>query len=162
MSPSSKTQLAQLLSWQNKIGIDFWTHGGVSNPSRVMVSPEIGPSFVQFLTSNYINYKLTIEDVEQSLQRDKIAQSKRVSKLSDQPNFELYWKYDEISYYLEQLAVKYPNLVKKDVIGKTFEMRDIIGIRVSKNSQFGLNPIIFIGMLKFKSPEKSQILYLNL
>lgn len=136
------------MSWENKLGIDFWSHGGVNRTSRVMASPEAETSFIQFLSANDIKYEMIIDNVEQSLQQDKIAQSKGRSKRSTiengQPNFALFWNYDEIAYYLDQLAIKYPNLVKKEVIGKTIEMRDIVGIRVSKNFEFGVNPVIFI------------------
>jgi murein tripeptide amidase MpaA len=148
VTPSTKTQLEQLMSWENKMGIDFWSHGGAQRSSRVMASSEAESSFLNFLTANGISYEMIIENVEQSLQRDKIAQikgrSKRNTFESGQPNFSLFWSYDEIASYLEQLPTKYPNLVTKEVIGKSFEMRDIVGIRVSKNSEFGVNPIVFI------------------
>lgn len=136
------------MSWENKLGVDFWSHGGIKSPSRVMTSPEAEISFIKFLSSNGIKSEIIIDDVEETLKRDKIAQSKGRTKRSTfesgRPNFELFWNNDEISSYLEQLAINYPNLVKKEVIGKTIEMRDIIGVRVSKNSEFGVNPIIFI------------------
>lgn len=148
MTPSTKSQQKQLMSWGNKIGIDFWSHGGILNPSRVMTSPDVHSSFLNFLSVNNFKYEMIIDDVEQSLQQDKIAQttgrSKRSTVESGQPNFSLFWKFNEIEFYLDQLPLKYPNLVRKEVIGKSIEMRDIIGIRVSKNSEFGRNPIIFI------------------
>lgn len=144
MTPNDKVQLEMLMSWENKI--DFWSHGGVQHPSRVMVSPDVQESFLNFLTTNAIQNEMSIDDVEISLQRDKIEQSRGRARRSThaQPNFSLFWSFDEISHYLDGLATDYPTKVKKDVIGKSIEMRDIIGIRVSRNTEFGVNPIVFV------------------
>lgn len=136
------------MEWQFEEGIDFWTTGGPGRASRIMVSPEVDASFMNFLNSNKIQNKLTINDVESRLQADKAARlmnrSKRSVFADDEPNFELFWSFEEMETFTIQLAQRYPNLVKRDVIGKSIEGRDIFGMRVSSAAEFGKKPIIFI------------------
>lgn len=137
------------MEWQDQVGIDFWLTGRAGRESKIMVSPEINDSFVSFLEGANIQYELFISDVEVTLQRDKDlrtkSRAKRTVKAADnEPNFEVYWTFEEMEDYSIRLAEQYPNLVKRDVIGKSIEGRDIFGLRVSTGSVFGEKPIIFI------------------
>mgnify|MGYP002655357777 CR=1 FL=1 len=149
----NKAQIRNLMNWEHQVGVDFWLKGGIEQPSRIMVSPEIGDSFISFLNSNSIDYELTFGDVEATLKSDEIARSnlrdKRsvvsdVSTLADGFDFGRFWKLDQMETYTIQLALQYPNIVKRDVIGKSIEGRDIFGLRLSTGSEFGKKPIIFI------------------
>lgn len=141
-----KTQISSLMEWQFKVGVDFWSLGRTRKPSRIMISPEANAEFINFLTINEIQHKLTIENVETTIKHDKITRmNSRVKRAaSSEPNFKLYWNYNEMENFFTRLSVQYPDLVTKDVIGQSIEGRNIYGIRVSRNSEFGLNPIIFI------------------
>ncbi|KAG5677265.1 hypothetical protein PVAND_007036 [Polypedilum vanderplanki] len=142
----TRQQLDSLMKWEFEAGIDFWSTGEANKPSRVMVSPEIEQLFLQFLNLNDIQHKMTIENVELVLENDKIARLNSRAKRNTfiEPNFRLYWSYNEIENFLQRLANEYPDLVKKDVIGQSIEHRNIHGVRVSRNAEFGKNPIIFI------------------
>lgn len=137
------------MSWQFQVGIDFWTTGGAIGASRVMVSPEADESFMSFLKTNDIQHELFLEDVEPSLQEARMSRVQSRVKRSafsanNEPNFELYWSFQEMETFTIRLAQQYPDLVKRDVIGKSFEGRDIFGLRISSGSEFGKKPIIFI------------------
>lgn len=142
----NKEQIKELMEWQFEEGVDFWSTG---RTSRIMIAPEVEKSFMNFLNSNQIQHKLAINDVETSLKADKAARlmnrSKRSFRKADnEPNFELYWSFEEMEAFSIQLAQQYPNLVKRDIIGKSIEGRDIFGLRVSSGLEFGKKPIIFI------------------
>lgn len=142
-----RLQIADLMEWEYKVGIDFWTQGGILQPSRIMVSPEIEASFLDFLKYREIAHELAIENVKTSLHNDKIARMKSsMTNLAhtNEANFQVYWSYAEMEAYLQHLADDYPNLVKLETIGKSFEGRNIHGLKISKNTEFGINPIIFI------------------
>lgn len=148
VTPNIK-QVKALMKWQFEAGIDFWTTGGANRPSRVMVSPQVENSFIDFLNSAEIEHILSVKNVELTLQADKaarlMARSKRsVSSADSEPNFELFWSFEEMEAFTIQLAQNYPNLVKRDVIGKSVEGRDIFGLRISSGAEFGKKPIIFI------------------
>lgn len=135
------------MEWQDVEGIDFWIAGGTRKSSRIMVSPKIENSFEKFLVRNQIEHNLFIDNVEPTLQRDKNSRLKARGKrsvLDGEPNFELYWTFDEMNDYSKQLAQNYPNLVKRDVIGKSFEGREMFGMRISNATEFGKKPIVFI------------------
>ena len=137
------------MSWEFQEGIDFWSKGGPGRPSKIMVSPEIEDSFMDFLVRNGIGYEMFLDDVESSLQRDRLARIKSRGKrkamsADNEPNFELFWNFEEMEAYTIQLAQQNPTLVTRDLIGKSIEGRDIFGMRISSGSEFGVKPIIFI------------------
>ena len=59
-------------------------------------------------------------------------------------DFTHFWSYEEFEMYAEMIVLDYPNLVKKEVIGKSIEGRDIIALKISLASEFGKQPIIFV------------------
>jgi len=146
---AQKDQLAALMDWQYQEGVDFWRFGGVGRESKVMVSPEVEPDFVNFLRENEVKHKLSIENVELNLQKEKAGRAESRAKqgafsADNEPNFNVYWTSDEIEAYSIQLAQDYPNIVTRDVIGRSIEGRDIFALRISTDTVFGRRPIIFI------------------
>lgn len=68
-----------------------------------------------------------------------------MTPMADGPfNFTHYWSFVEFEMYVELIVRDYPNLVKKEVIGKSIEGRDIIALKVSLDAEFGNQPIIFV------------------
>lgn len=144
-----KDQMADLMSWEFDAGIDFLGLGGAERVSKVMVSPDLQSHFVDFLARNGINYEMAIEDVEPLLRKERTDRMSRKAKRSaftedDVPTFESYLTFEELEAYTIHLATEYPHLVTRDIIGKTVEGRDMIGLRVSNAAEFGKKPIIFI------------------
>ncbi|CRL08319.1 CLUMA_CG021383, isoform A [Clunio marinus] len=145
----NREQIKDLKAWEFQMGIDFWMSRGVDQTSRIMVSPEVEESFVNFLNKEGIDNKLIIEDVQSSLDRDanliRHSRSKRSAfQANGEPDFTLFLSYEEMESFTISLAQQYPNLVKRDVIGRSIEGRDIFGMRVSSGTEFGKKPIIFI------------------
>ena len=144
-----KETLGALMEWEFQEGIDFWSKGRPGRPSKIMVSPEIEDSFMDFLVRNEIGFEMFLEDVESSLQRDRLARIKSRGKrkamsANNEPNFELFWTFEEMEAYTTQLAQQHPQYVTRDIIGRSIEGRDIIGMRISSGTVFGAKPIIFI------------------
>lgn len=144
-----RDQLADLMSWEFDEGIDFLGLGGSGKASKVMVSPDLQGDFTNFLERTGIAYEMTIENMEPLLQKEKADRMQRRAKRSafaeeDVPTFESYLSFEEMEAYTVYLANEYPHLVKRDLIGKTVEGRDMIGLRVSNAAEFGKKPIIFI------------------
>lgn len=59
------------------------------------------------------------------------------------PNFDVYWTNEEIQTYGQRLALTHPHLVRKEVIARTFEGRDVFALQISSGG-FGRKPLIFI------------------
>lgn len=147
MTPN-KEQIKTFMNWRYEAEVDFWTTGGAGRSSNVIVSPQIKNKFMNFLETNKIKYELIVKNVEESLKAEKIARfnlmEKRGKLASSEPNFELYWSNEQMEAYTIRLAQQFPSLVKRDVIGKSIEGRDISALRISSGSEFGKKPIIFI------------------
>lgn len=144
----SKPQIVELLNWEYQTGVDFWTKPVAGRASKIMLSPDVQEPFLNFLVRNQIEHKLSVDNVQSILHQEKEKRQhsrKKRSALSSGPNFDLFWSYEEMETFSIQLERQHPNLVKRDVIGKTIEGRDIFGMRVSSSSShFGEKPIIFI------------------
>lgn len=148
MKPT-KNQIQSLVEWTLEPEVDFWSLGKAGRVSKVMISSRIKNEFILFLTENNIDFKLVVEDVAEKLKDEKEAREKFLAKRSklmegNAPDFELYWTNEQMETYTIQLAQKYPNLVNRDVIGKSIENRDISALRISSGSEFGKKPIIFV------------------
>lgn len=144
-----KEQLKSLMEWEFAEGIDFWTYRGIKGVSRIMVSPEVENTFENFLLKNKIQHRISVKDVETELLKDKvnILKGRARAKAADDVfgfNFGLYWSLAEMEEYTIKLAAQYPNLIKRKVIGKSVENRDIFALEVSSGTEFGKNPIIYI------------------
>lgn len=148
VSPS-KGQLKILMEWEFADGIDFWTYRGVKGASRIMVSPEVENAFETFLLKNKIQHDISVKDVEIELLKDKleILKGRAKAKAADDvlgSNFGLFWSLAEMEAYTIKLAAEYPSLIKRKLIGKSVENRDIFALEVSSGKEFGKNPIIYI------------------
>lgn len=137
----NQEQLKDLSRWQFQVGIDFLTRTGADS-----VAPAVEPSFVKYLTDQQVHHNVTVDNVEPTLQKDKIRSRQKRSVFAEgEPNFELYWTFEEMEAYSIKIAQQHPDLVKRDVIGKSIEGRDIFGLRISSGTEeFGKKPIIFI------------------
>lgn len=147
MTPSKET-MAELMQWQFKGGVDF-LEVHAEEHSRILISPEVEQPFTDFLKRSNMPHELLIDNIEPELQREKQQRLAKRGKRSvldeeNEPNFELFWTFEEMESFSIQLAQQYPNLVTRDVIGKSIEGRNLFGLRVSTGTQFGKKPIIFI------------------
>lgn len=129
------------MDWELREGIDFWSHLYAGHTSKIMVSPDMHDEFVEFLTSLGIANKLSIENVETTLNSVRPKTRKRRDVDVD---FAHFWTYDEFESYVAMIVDQYPTLVTKVIIGKSIEGRDLIGLKISRDAEFGNQPIIFM------------------
>ena len=133
-----------LKEWELKEGIDFWSRLHAGHTSRIMVSPSMHDEFADFLNNLGIQNKLTIENVEATLNNDQPKVKKSRKRRDVEVDFAHYWKYDEFESYVEMIVAQYPNLVTKVITGQSIEGRDLIGLKISRDVEFGNQPIIFM------------------
>lgn len=135
------------MRWDFQTGIDFLERPRPGRESTILIAPETDELFLKFLGESKMHYELIVPDVEKLLQVQKARLSsgqRSVRAKLNVPNFELYWTFDEMEAYSIRLEQQYPNLVTRDVIGKSIEDRNIFGLRISNGAVFGSKPIIFI------------------
>ena len=139
------TLMSSILIWENSAGIDFWRRGRIAT---VMVHPDIQVNFENFLVLNDYEYKVLIQNVQDTLIREEEDEKRYLLNKRENSravDFEHFWKYEEIVDYIDGLAQKYPNLVQAFDIGTTYENRTIKGLTISKNGVVtGEKSVIFI------------------
>lgn len=95
---------------------------------NVVVAPHKVPDFVKALENNSISFELVDTNAQASLEDDVVADPKRRSA---DYTWEEYHELEDTYSWLHSLAAKYPELVSVFVAGKTYEGREILGVKIS-------------------------------
>jgi len=117
-------------------GFSFWQEPSfVGRNVDLMVAPHKLPEFYEIMAQIGIPYQIFIEDVQ------KLIDQTMPEKQSTSFDFNSYHTLEEIYKNLDDLAKQYPDKVQVVVGGKTYEGRQIKGVKVSFKVN---NPGIFI------------------
>ncbi|KAG7191185.1 hypothetical protein KM043_013980 [Ampulex compressa] len=134
--PASEKQVTALRQLDNTDGISFWIETSyVNQPVDIMVAPHKLPEFQEIMKEIGLSYETYIENVQSLIDNEQSPEK------SDEFNFSSYHTLDQIYEYLDSLAVAYPDKVQVVVGGKTYEGRQIKGVKVTFAKD---NPGIFI------------------
>ncbi|KAG5334766.1 CBPA1 carboxypeptidase, partial [Acromyrmex charruanus] len=140
MTPTTKTQLEILHEMENVNdgAFSFWDSPSIVNKHvDLMVAPHKLPEFYEKMSESDIPYQIHIVDV-QKLIDETTPKTQIRSKSFD---FTSYHTLDDIYKKLDDLAKQYPDKVQTVVAGKSYEGREIKGVKVSFKAD---NPGIFI------------------
>ncbi|KAJ8950621.1 hypothetical protein NQ318_010820, partial [Aromia moschata] len=111
---------------------DFWAAPRALNlPVTVMVSPSAQASFESDLKAKSTNYSVLINDVENSIQEEVLRQRASPRVARGAVSFTHYMRYYEMTDYLQSLVQAHPRIASLVNLGKSFEGRDILGVRIS-------------------------------
>nr|AEI58636.1 carboxypeptidase [Eupolyphaga sinensis] len=136
-------QLALLMQFKNRPGFSFRNEPRRTGANLdVMVSPEQHAAFLSFLKEKNIGFHVLFDNIQTLIEAEDRRQ-RPMSKVPRAISFDQYYRYDEINSYLEELAAKYPNLVTLESIGKSYEGRDMVVIKISSGGS-GTRPAILI------------------
>ncbi|XP_069671105.1 carboxypeptidase B-like [Periplaneta americana] len=136
-------QFALLKVYRNLPGFEFW-----NEPHKVgayldmMVSPSQQSHFLDFLEEQKMHHTVLFENLQTAIDAEELHQRLAVKK-PRAISFDQYYRYDDINSYLQELASNYPNLVTLQSIGKSYEGRDMIVIKISSGGS-GSRPAILI------------------
>ncbi|CAD6208967.1 GSCOCG00010780001-RA-CDS [Cotesia congregata] len=120
-------------------GYSFWDGPHFVNSSAdVMVSPKKLKEFKQLMNASGMECKVHIENVQDLMENEILSHNKLISAEFD---WQSYHSLEEIYAWLDSLEKTYPDKVKVVVAGKTYEGREIKGVKVSFKKG---NPGIFI------------------
>ncbi|VIO94413.1 Uncharacterized protein BM_BM6935 [Brugia malayi] len=136
-----------------RILVDIWAKPNMyRNHADVLVAPEYLDSFLALLRMRDISdIQIVANDIQKEIDRERRDlvyamkyRSRRSVGDNSLANFNLiaYHRYDEIVDYLRKLSRLHPNLAEIFNITKTYEGRDLIGIKIGSRSSF--KPAIFI------------------
>ncbi|OZC11171.1 hypothetical protein X798_01586 [Onchocerca flexuosa] len=134
--------------------IDVWAKPNMyRNHADVLVAPEFLDPFLTLLKLHGIDdVQIIANDIQKEIDREKrnlkYAMKKHRSRrfvndnAIDDFNLIAYHRYDKIVDYMIMLSTQYPNLAEIFNITKTYEGRDLIGIKIG--SYVPYKPAIFI------------------
>ncbi|RWS21151.1 Carboxypeptidase A2-like protein [Leptotrombidium deliense] len=134
--PKNEDDLKLLRSIWRKYGsnIDFWSEPNrLLHPVAFSVSPKVRERVVKNITQSGIKISLITKDLKEMVDAETEHLSKIVEAFGadEVTNFETYHAYEKIEQILESWKTKYPENVKTEVIGTTWEKRSIHAIRIT-------------------------------
>ncbi|XP_076649854.1 uncharacterized protein LOC143357326 [Halictus rubicundus] len=138
VTPQTEDQLEIVRHLENiSDSYSFWKGPSqVGNYADVMVAPHKEPEFIETMEKFGVAHETFVPDVQTLIDSEQ-------SQVQPQAGFDLknYHKLEEIYSYLDSLAKAYPGKVQVVVGGKTYEGRQIKGVKLT----FGKNkPGIFL------------------
>lgn len=152
VSTQTLEQVDALKRWEDNPEIDFWDILA-RRPStvRIMASPIAKNTFESFLKISKISYEIVITNVEDTLIAEREVMAVAQARIAKEKlaggkatvDFDHFWTYAEIMEYLDELATTYPSIASVEVLGQTYEGRDIKAIKISLSGGVdGSRPVI--------------------
>ncbi|CAH0397634.1 unnamed protein product [Chilo suppressalis] len=138
---------------QYQIPIDMWMPAKPKHPGQFFVSKDYKSQFEMLLQAAQVEYRATITNIKQKLEREEQRLSSAVSRRSSHNsssglNFDEIHRLSVVNDYLHRLSREYPNLVKVVNGGKTFEGRPMKYLKISKtNFETSRKPIVYLQCL---------------
>ncbi|XP_011505295.1 PREDICTED: carboxypeptidase B-like [Ceratosolen solmsi marchali] len=143
ISCDTELQLKYVRNYEGSLGFDFIKIPRVlQKPIEVLVVAEKLQLFKNNLIANGINYEVFLEDVGAHIDKQfALEYDERIVNPKNEilKTFPLY---NEITLYLESLQNSHSDILQTFTIGKSFENRDIIGVKISSGGSG--KPALFI------------------
>lgn len=122
-------------------GLDFWSlHRVIGSTADVMVKPTTQKHIENYFTANHLDFSVKINDLKEYYdQNDNFKPQGKV--MSGSFDLSRYYTYPEIEEYIYRLARNYPELVDIEVIGQSYENRNIYTLNICRGPN---KPTVFI------------------
>ncbi|XP_055850675.1 zinc carboxypeptidase [Episyrphus balteatus] len=119
-------QYQSLKNIEKTFKLNFWKEiRSLGEDCDVMVPPEKVLDFEKFLQKSSIGYNLTINNVQELIDNERPKARSAGMEWTD------YHSLEEIHAWVESLAQRFPKQVSLFSIGKSFEGRNIKGLKIS-------------------------------
>eukprot|EP01123_Difflugia_compressa_P006261 TRINITY_DN18433_c0_g1_i1.p1 TRINITY_DN18433_c0_g1~~TRINITY_DN18433_c0_g1_i1.p1 ORF type:complete len:424 (+),score=80.92 TRINITY_DN18433_c0_g1_i1:52-1323(+) len=144
VTPSTSDQRLFLTSlFLTNTSLDFWTEPALVGDVDIRVTPEQYEWLSQELSRQGITWSVWINDVESLVQQ----QMEGRDKLQPQPvgaiDYTVYHTYDEVIAWVKTLPTSYPNLVTLVNLGKSYEGRELLAVKVTSTKNTNPKPAIW-------------------
>uniref|UniRef100_A0A6P7F4I7 Zinc carboxypeptidase A 1 n=1 Tax=Diabrotica virgifera virgifera TaxID=50390 RepID=A0A6P7F4I7_DIAVI len=139
LSPKTSYQLKLLQNLQesNEHKLDFWRNPyKVGVPIDVLVSPEEKYKFEYVIGKSNVKFQVLTSNVQEQIDEESKVNNLRSLKKGEL-TWDRYYDLEHINSWLKKLAKDYPDKVTLIKGGKSFEKRDILGVKVSFGKQKG-------------------------
>lgn len=131
LSPTTEEQLEYLNKWIEKSYVDVWHEASL--PSKhfdVHIKKGDLATVTAMLKTRAIQYTILVEDVDVLLNKEDV--SKKNFAFSNGYDYSKYGTWEQIHKELQNLVKTYPKRASLFNVGKSYEGRDQIGIKVTK------------------------------
>ncbi|XP_050300738.1 zinc carboxypeptidase-like [Anthonomus grandis grandis] len=135
ITPKSKDALKILKDLKKEekdfSAFQFWKKPiKVGHDVALMIGPEIQQNFEQMLNDSYFDRRVLMKDVQKAIDNENRFWK---SNVKNSVNWTVYNTLDEINNWLESLATEFPSYITILKPGKTYEGRDIVGVKLDFN-----------------------------
>ncbi|XP_063229060.1 zinc carboxypeptidase-like [Bacillus rossius redtenbacheri] len=139
LTPATQLQVDALRALERDPGgLEFWTGVSRANASvDVMAAPGAAKALVGCLRRLGVAHSLLVQDVQRLIDNE---QPDDVTGAADF-GWDRYHRLEQIHSWLRSLVTDYPDTVTLLNLGKSYEGRDILGVKVSYRSG---NPAVFV------------------
>ncbi|XP_063223615.1 zinc carboxypeptidase-like isoform X2 [Bacillus rossius redtenbacheri] len=137
--PASAGQLEALRAVEGSPGeLSFWTGVSHANSSvDVMVPPHRDSEFLDLMRELQLEHSVFIKNLQELIDSEQPESDARASQFS----WDRYHRLEQIHLWLRSLAADRPDVVTLENVGKSYEGRDILGVKISFRSG---NPGVFL------------------
>jgi len=143
ITPKTKAQAELLKTWiaSNSDKLDVWREpNDAGQPCDVQVHSGDLQDATEMLHRNNIPYKVLIADVEDAVTEETLSNMKNA--FFGGFDYERYNSYSDFVSEMQKLAAQYPQKASTFSVGRSYENREMIGIKISSG---GFNkPIVWV------------------
>ncbi|CAF3860754.1 unnamed protein product [Rotaria sp. Silwood1] len=139
---TNNEQGAKLLDFSHTAyqkNIDFWSNNyGTNMPIDVSIAPESINSFAEFLSSDdmKIKYDVIMKDIDAVIERQNLIHKLKPSSVFvDDFAYDKYHPIEEIHAWIDKMVKTYPKLATPFKVGKSYEKREMKGLKISSNKR---------------------------
>lgn len=113
--------------------VNYWKGSNDINAmADLMVAPEDQQTFENLLVQSNFKWQLKVKDVQKLID---LEQPKRLNpRVDGEMDWTSYHTFDEIQAWMDQLLVRYPEILTDQRIGFTVEGRPMRGLKLSKRA----------------------------
>ncbi|KAG5680171.1 hypothetical protein PVAND_009696 [Polypedilum vanderplanki] len=115
--------------------------GKIKSNVRLIVPPHKFGDFSELVERFELKTRLLVTNLQEVFDREQPKRTKRSTF-----DWSSYWDLDKIYDWLKQLTVQYPNDVTLINIGKSYENRDILGVKVNIGGGTNKKSVMFEGL----------------
>lgn len=148
---TTQEQLEALKTLEESQKVDFWSENYEVSQFDVRVPFEQKQDFqTNFLEKYKISHMILIDDLQKRIEQEmtemaKFAKYDPQNKKSEEEFFDKYRTYEEHNTWMKAKVAAHPNLAELVTIGKSYEKRDIFGLKIHNKSVQSKGAVLFHG-----------------
>ena len=125
--------------------VDVWAEPRVGRHADIMVSPTDASFVEEKLKANNMEYSVMVENVQALMDAELISVEGATKVSSGHPmDWTSYHPQEDMEAYMDYLVQTYPDLVSTEVIGQSYEGRNMRILKICKGGTCGQKPAMWI------------------